>query len=730
MMIPEKLKIPGVNFVLLKKGEKIPFQQGWQKKKIGFNSIELIEHIKAGGNYGVMGGGEAELIIIDFDDEDVQTEAYSKLPKTFTVMTGSGLLHKYYLTNGSESFKIFDEEMNTLADIQGEGKQVVGAGSTHPNGKKYEVVEDEEVVFLAYSEIKAVMMAFDKKPDRQKPKPKNHFNEMDEIEDEFLNKIKKEVSVAEVLSWIRVDSARNPTQCFKHDSKGGKCLGFNHETAHCFHCDGAWNIFSLLMEAKKLSFKECLEFIAEKKGLEEELSEARKKYALEKESEAKVLANKQGFLFNAFSAFSDYLSAAKKFHEQQPFFYDSYKIWWLWNLKYKKWQRVDEIDLLNAIDEYTQLPSTKSVVRGEILESMKRVGRKNKPKDASPKWIQFKEKIYDLETKKIFDATPEYFVTNPIPWKLGESCETPTIDKILKEWVYKEGIQDESYVKTLKEIMSYVMLSCMPLHRIFCFIGEGLNGKGTYLRLINNLVGSDNACATEIEILSANRFESNKLYKKLVCFVGEIDKGIFRKTKTIKSLTGEDTVRVEFKGKDGFDAKNYANPLISTNHLPETNDKTKGFYRRWTIVDFPNMFNEKQNPLDAIPDEEYENFCKQSLDILEELLKKGGFENDGTIAEREDKYEKHSNHINDFIKLYCNPCEEHEHIEFAEFADNYNEFLIGEGMRKKSKIEIGRALSLKGYDKRVKKVTSLYGNSTTKMCIFGIKWKEGMLDLV
>ncbi len=437
---------------------------------------------------------------------------------------------------------------------------------------------------------------------------------------------------------------------------------------------------------------------------------------------------KSSFLFSNFGQFTDYLEIARNFHKQQPFYYDKYKIWWLWNYIEKKWERVDETDLMNAIDDNTQAPSTNSTVKYEILEALKRIGRRKKPKEAKKSWIQFKELIYDLKTEETFAATPEFFITNPIPYSIGNSEETPVMDKILKEWVYKEGVQDESYVNTLKEIIAYTMLTYMPIHRIFCLIGEGLNGKGTFLRLVENLIGEDNCCATEIELLCSNRFESNKLHKKLVCFVGEVDKGIFKKTKTIKSLTGEDTVRIEFKGKDGFDGKNYANPIIATNHLPETSDKTKGFYRRWTIVDFPNEFTEKKNILDDIPEHEYNNFCKQSLRILKELIENGEFENDGSIAEREDKYEKHSNHINEFVKVYCESDEE-SYIEFNDFYEKYNEYLTSEGLGKKSKVEIGRALVLKGFTKKVRKITSdLY--NTTKMCIEKIKWKHEVEELV
>ena len=94
MEIPKQLQKEGINFVLLEKEGKKPFQRDWQKKTIEFDSQELISH---NGNYGVRGGGDLKLVIVDFDNEQVQEEVIKKLPKTFTVKTGSGLLHKYFI---------------------------------------------------------------------------------------------------------------------------------------------------------------------------------------------------------------------------------------------------------------------------------------------------------------------------------------------------------------------------------------------------------------------------------------------------------------------------------------------------------------------------------------------------------------------------------------------------------------------------------------------------------
>ncbi len=490
-----------------------------------------------------------------------------------------------------------------------------------------------------------------------------------------------------------------------------KSLDENPDKEYPFSCGQLINFQrKYKIPSKCVGCPKFLEYKKEKKA-EENLNKQ-----IEHEEAEKELKTEGKFLFQAFNEFTNFLDTARTFIKTQPVYYDKFKIWWLWNKKDKRWEVVDEVDLLNAIDDYTNNPSTNSRIKNEILEALKRIGRRNKPLDAKKTWIQFKDLIIDIETGESFQADPKYFVTNPIPWKLGEDDSTPNMDRILIEWV------GEKYLKTLKQIMAYCFLPSMPIHRIFCFIGDGLNGKGTYLRLIENLIGDDNKCASEIETLASNRFETFKLYKKLACIIGEIDKGVFRKTKTIKSLSGDDLIRFEKKGKDGFDSHNYAKPLIATNHLPETTDKAKGFYRRWTIVDFPNEFSEKKDILSEIPEKEYNNFCKQSINILKELLKDGEFHNDGTIQNREDNYEKHSNRIGDFVKIYCDVGEECW-VPFKEFCEYYNEYLISEGFNKKSKIEIGRAIILKGYEKKIKKVTSgLY--STTQMAILGIKFRE------
>lgn len=401
----------------------------------------------------------------------------------------------------------------------------------------------------------------------------------------------------------------------------------------------------------------------------------------------------------------DYKLMAKIFLMDQPYFYDKHKLWWFWNSAIYKWEIVDDIDVMNEIDRGLRWSATiEKSIKGKILEALKRVGRLNTPKEPKRSWVQFNNNIIDIKTNKIFEATPEYFITNPIPWEIGESEETPTIDKIFEEWVGKD------YVKTLKEIVAYCTLTYMPIHRIFCLIGCGLNGKGTFLRFIEKFVGEENATSTSIDRLTKGQFETSKIYKKLVAIIGEIDKSIFNKTALLKALSGDDLVPIEFKGKDSFDTHNYATPIIAANALPETTDKSKGFFRRWTIVDFPNEFNEKKDILGEIPNKEFNNFCKQCSTILRELLENGEFTNDGSIEERAERYKERSSPLNQFINACCEVGKEYR-VEFSNFYDEFSLWLEQNGHDKISENMTARLLTNAGYEGS-KPIPQISGGST------------------
>lgn len=424
-----------------------------------------------------------------------------------------------------------------------------------------------------------------------------------------------------------------------------------------------------------------------------------------------------------FLDFHNKLNLARQFIEKFPLYYDKANLWWVWNNKRKCWELTDEIDILNMLVKISDhITVTKTSEKNEILNALKQVARENKPKDVKNTWIQFNDEIVDLETGERNSATKEYFVTNPIPYNLGKSDSTPNMDRIFTEWVGKD------HVKTLYQILAYCLLRDYPLHRIFCFIGAGMNGKSCYLRLLKKFIGNENVCSTELDTLMTSRFEVTKLHKKLVCQMGETNFNEMSKTSILKKLTGQDTIGFEYKNKTPFDDINYAKIIISTNNLPTTTDKTIGFYRRWLIIDFPNQFSEQKDILADIPEEEYENLGVKCIEILYQLLQIKAFHNEGSVEERMKKYEDHSDPMEKFIKEYTEE-EANGHIWKFEFEKRLNEWCKDNRHRAMSEVAIGKKMKEKGIiQNQLMSDWLIEGSHKQLRAWIGIKWKEFTQD--
>lgn len=415
------------------------------------------------------------------------------------------------------------------------------------------------------------------------------------------------------------------------------------------------------------------------------------------------------------TSFTDKIHLAEQVIDILPLYYDNSGLWWRWSQKKCRWQIIDEVDLMNSVAWSSPLNTVNSKERGEIIQALKQVSRARKPIDTPLNWLQFDDEVIDLKTGERFKATPQYFLTNPLPYKIGREEETPNIDRIFAEWV------GENYVKLLKEIIAYCMIRDYPLNRIFCFIGAGMNGKSKFLDLLGKFIGPENCCSTELDTLLNSRFGVTKLHKKLVCQMGETNFNEISKTSILKRLTGGDLVSFEYKNKNPFDERNYAKILIATNNLPTTTDKTIGFYRRWVIIDFPNQFTEKKDILSEIPEQEYNNLSNQLVKLLMDVLSKRQFTNEGTIEERQQKYEDHSNPLEKFLKE--NTIEDFNSNIFKwEFSERLNAWCKDNRFREITDVSIGKKMKQIGIENKLIS-SGQFGDNKQWRAWIGLKWK-------
>lgn len=700
-MIPKQL----VNQRFIKvDNNKRPFEDNWQIfANYSYNDLEFNSWLKNNNRYGVLTGIN-NLIVIDFDDESLQNEVLGLLPDTFTVKTArKGLFHLYFFTDNPESWKCLDKDKNTLCDIQGKGKQVVGANTIIPDGRKYELVKDIDIAFISMNQLHKILDRYDFKKSIELLS--NIKLTGTSSKDDSVDKIKSSFKISDLLSDKGISTSKNPTGCPLHSSKGGKCFSFDDSRGiwHCFHCEESGDVLTLYQKVHNKSFIDSKKELCERFNIEDSW----------KSNRIKVLQKK---MVSSIKDNFDMTEQVRRFIEEFPIFYDINDIWWLWDSDNGVWIRLsDDTDILVLLFESDiVIPELNKISRqNEFLSLLRIMARASKPKEPSLEWIQFGNMIYDLSTGKEFLASPEYFFINSLPFKPSEDSTTPIMDKLFIEWVGLENVD------LLYQIIAYCCYRDYPIHHLFCFVGSGSNGKSTFLQIVNKFIGLQNVTTVSLDTLMNSRFEVASLYKKLVCQMGETNFSTISRTEILKKLTGQDMISFEFKNKNPFSEKNYAKILISTNTLPETTDKTDGFYRRWVTIDFPNKFSGDVDVLKYIPEYEYNNLSRKVINLLPSLLESRKFKGVGSIIDRKLSYESKSNPLPKFLHDYCVDSTT-GYIPKWEFKTRFNDFLIQNNLRSRSDTEIGLRMKELYDDKKVHSDDT--GNYIR--CWTGLRWKD------
>jgi hypothetical protein len=110
---------------------KVPRNKGWQKSRAA--TLRQVETwIRQGHNVGLRTGQISGVVVLDDDTMDGSAVASLKLPRTVTVITGSGKRHYYFQ---APAIKVGNSVQRLCpgVDIRGDGGQVVFVGSVHPD---------------------------------------------------------------------------------------------------------------------------------------------------------------------------------------------------------------------------------------------------------------------------------------------------------------------------------------------------------------------------------------------------------------------------------------------------------------------------------------------------------------------------------------------------------------------------------------------------------------------
>lgn len=381
------------------------------------------------------------------------------------------------------------------------------------------------------------------------------------------------------------------------------------------------------------------------------------------------------------------------------FRFDKYKRFWVYDYDTGVWsENAEQLIKMKLRQLYFDSNQQKKNYADEVVSYIKDISYVAEDTRMLPvNLIPFQNGIYNLDSGKLEGFDPKYFVTNKIPVMFDiKHITCPKIDKFFSDLVGQEK------KCVLYDLFAYCLYRSYPYPKMFLLYGRGENGKSRIPILLTRFLGQRNISNENIHNLLRDRFSPGRLYNKLVNACADLSYGELKSTGILKGLTGEDTLNCDRKHKEPFPFYNYAKLVFCTNELPKTKDKTRAFYRRLYLVEFPNIFTgEDKDPLiiDKITTpEELSGLAHECVCRLKDMRDRGfKFELDPSVDDLEAKYEDLTNPIEKFIK-------ENLKDDFGgfiykfEFRDRFLEFLKNNGFRKWSEREISKVMKEKYMD--------------------------------
>jgi len=232
--------------------------------------------------------------------------------------------------------------------------------------------------------------------------------------------------------------------------------------------------------------------------------------------------------------------------------------------------------------------------------------------------INLENGVYDMTQKRLVGHHTKFKFPYLVPYNYVPIDDCPVWDHLLD--VITLG---RNYMKiAIEEFIGYIASGCSynVFNKLLILDGDGSNGKSTLIRIIQELIGSENTSSVGLTDISTQRFAGFSLVNKLVNFCSEEPKDAFSNTGAIKKITGGDSFMVEEKHKGAFQYSNIAKLIISYNKMPFFPDGSSGMRRR--IILIPCEQNFEKNPQLKLINPEKQILTKEADALLSRCIRR------------------------------------------------------------------------------------------------------------
>ena len=290
------------------------------------------------------------------------------------------------------------------------------------------------------------------------------------------------------------------------------------------------------------------------------------------------------------------------------------------------------IDKINAWNAKDVSDTRKYIMNKAIIKQARDTIDK-----VDPFKVHFKNGIYNLMTDTLEPNKPENYLFHGRNYNL-DTNNTPT--PLTDNWL-DESVGDAK--QYLMEFIGYIFYrSYEKIQNFTILLASGGNGKSTFFNWLSVAIGKDNISNISLQDLTDNtrRFTTSRLYQKNMNYYADISKGLINDPALLKTVTGDDALDVEEKGKDQKTIKPFAKLFFGANELPPFKDTSiDDFNERFTMQEI-----KKEIPA----------FMYKCLKAFKKALDRGYLSETPEMIKARDEWIGENDVVGLFVKEYCN----------------------------------------------------------------------------
>jgi putative DNA primase/helicase len=261
--------------------------------------------------------------------------------------------------------------------------------------------------------------------------------------------------------------------------------------------------------------------------------------------------------------------------------------------------------------------------------------------EPSKELINVENGMYNWKTGELMPHDQKYMSTVQLGVSYDPSATCPNFDK----WLSSTLPGDEQLGL---EVLGYMLMSGNPMHIIPLLVGSGRNGKSTYLRIMQKMIGDKNYSALDLNSLANDKFAIIGLYGKLANICADLHQRHLSNSSNLKKLTGEDNVQGERKNQMSFQFKPWATLIFSTNELWSSSDTSDGYMERWLPVPFQQKFTAGKFD-ESVLFNELNGIFNKAMSALRALMAKGEFSTSDAQQELVKKFREDADPVQSWL---------------------------------------------------------------------------------